>query len=108
MFAVIKSGGKQYRVKPGDCIKVEKLDNSPSQVLALSDVLLISDDKGVTTIGSPSVSGASVNVEILKHVRNDKIIVFKKRRRHNSRRKNGHRQPMTVLKILDISLSKGA
>jgi large subunit ribosomal protein L21 len=107
MFAVIKSGGKQYRVKPGDCIKVEKLDTDPAQVLSLTDVLMVSDEKGVT-IGSPSVTGASVSVEILKHVKNDKIIVFKKRRRHNSRRKNGHRQPMTVLKILDISLSKGA
>ncbi|MDR1034564.1 MAG: 50S ribosomal protein L21 [Holosporales bacterium] len=107
MFAVVKSGGKQYRVKPGDCIKVEKIDRDLSHVLSMTDILMISD-KDVITIGSPFIAGASISVEVIKHVKNDKIIVFKKRRRHNSRRKNGHRQPMTVLKVIDISLSKGA
>jgi large subunit ribosomal protein L21 len=105
MFAIVKTGGKQYCVKPGDFIKIEKLDYEPSSVVSLTDVLLSSNGSQVT-VGSPIVSGASVNVEILKHVKNEKVIVFKKRRRHNSRRKNGHRQPMTIVKVLDISLAE--
>ena len=106
MFAVVKTGGKQYCVKPGDVIKVEKLDVEPAGVVVLNDVLLTSSDKGEVTIGDPVVKGAVVNAEVLKHVRNDKIIIFKKIRRHNYRRKNGHRQPMTVLKVKEISLAK--
>ncbi|MDR3031423.1 MAG: 50S ribosomal protein L21 [Holosporales bacterium] len=104
MFAVLKTGGKQYCVKPGDVFKVEKLDFEPNNKISLSDVLLTSSDKGEVTVGAPTIEGASVNVEILKHIRNKKVIVFKKIRRHNHRRKNGHRQWMTVLKVLDISL----
>lgn len=104
MFAVIKTGGKQYCVKPGDILKVEKLDVEAASVVALSDVLLTSNDSGVVTVGAPNVSGASVNAEVLRHSRNDKVIVFKKKRRHNYRRKNGHRQWCTLLKIIDIKL----
>lgn len=106
MFAVVKTGGKQYCVKPGDVFKVEKLEAETASVFSLTDVLLTSSDKGEVVTGSPVISGAEVKVEVLKHMRNKKIIVFKKKRRHNYRRKNGHRQWMTVLKVIDISLAK--
>jgi large subunit ribosomal protein L21 len=104
MFAVVVAGGKQYRVQPGDVVKVDKLNEEASSVVSLSEVFLVSDDDGKVSLGKPTVKGASVNVEILRHTRNDKIIVFKKTRRHNYRRKNGHRQPMTLLKIIDIKI----
>ena len=100
MFAVIRTGGKQYCVKPGDVLKVEKIDAEPASVIKLSDVVLASSDK------DEILPGATVSAEVLKHVRNRKVIIFKKIRRHNHRRKNGHRQMMTVLKITDISLEK--
>lgn len=103
MFAVIKTGGKQYCVKPGDVLKVEKIEAQPSDKVVLSDVLFVSSD-GKVTVGTPVIAGAVVNTEVLKHVRSDKIIVFKKKRRHNYRRKAGHRQWMTILKIKDISV----
>lgn len=104
MFAVIKTGGKQYCVKPGDILKVEKLDLEAASAVALTEVLLTSDDNGKVVVGAPVVNGATVNAEVLRHTRNDKVIVFKKKRRHNYRRKNGHRQWMTVLKIKDIQI----
>ncbi len=100
MFAVVRTGGKQYCVKPGDVLKVEKIDAEPASVIKLSDVVLASSDK------DEILPGATVSAEVLKHVRNRKVIIFKKIRRHNHRRKNGHRQMMTVLKITDISLEK--
>jgi large subunit ribosomal protein L21 len=104
MFAILKTGGKQYCVKPGDVLKVELLENEPSSVVSLTNVLLTSDGNNVT-FGSPVVEGASVLAEVIRHVRDRKVIVFKKRRRHNSRRKNGHRQWRTILRVTDISLS---
>lgn len=106
MFAVVKTGGKQYCVKPGDVLKVEKIDAEPSEVISLTDVVLTSSDNGTVAAQADDLKGAVVSAEILKHVRNKKIIIFKKKRRHNYRRKNGHRQWMTVLKITDISLAK--
>ena len=100
MFAVVRTGGKQYCVKPGDVLKVEKIDAEPASVIKLCDVVLASSDK------DEILPGATVSAEVLKHVRNRKVIIFKKIRRHNHRRKNGHRQMMTVLKITDISLEK--
>jgi large subunit ribosomal protein L21 len=105
MFAVIKTGGKQYCVNPGDVLKVEKLDVEQASRVSLSDVLLVSPDKGKVIMGDPLINGAVVNAEVLKHVRDKKVIVFKKRRRHNYRRKMGHRQWKTVLKITDISFA---
>jgi large subunit ribosomal protein L21 len=107
MFAVVRSGGKQYRVTPGDVFKVEKLERDPSSVIDLRDVLLVSSDDGKVTIGNPTVDSASVSAEVMRHVRNKKVIVFKKKRRHNYRRKNGHRQWMTLLKVVSISVGKG-
>ncbi|MBI4967776.1 MAG: 50S ribosomal protein L21 [Rhodospirillales bacterium] len=97
MFAVVKTGGKQYKVAQDDLVTVEKLAGEPGQAVTLGEVLMVGDK-----IGAPLVAGAQVNAEIVKQTRGDKIIVFKKRRRKNSRRKNGHRQELTVLKITGI------
>ncbi|MEN3951873.1 50S ribosomal protein L21 [Iodidimonas sp. SYSU 1G8] len=102
MFAVIKTGGKQYRVAAGDVIKVEKLEAEAGAVLTLGDVLALGDGDNVT-LGAPLVDGASVTAEVLEQTRAKKIIVFKKKRRQNYRRKNGHRQHQTVLRITGVS-----
>ena len=101
MFAVIKTGAKQYKVAVGDVIKVEKLDGEAGSKVSLDNVLMVGDDKGVK-VGTPTISGTSVTAEILEQARAGKIIVFKKKRRHNYRRKAGHRQEQTVLRITDI------
>lgn len=101
MYAVIKTGGKQYKVAKDDVIKVEKLAGEPGETVALSEVLMVAGD-GEPVVGAPLVDGASVEAEVVAQTKNDKIIVFKKKRRHNYRRKNGHRQQVTVLKVKDI------
>ena len=101
MFAVVKTGGKQYKVATDDVITVEKLAGAEGDSIKLSDVLLVGDDKG-TTIGDPLVKGTAVTAEILEQGRADKIIVFKKKRRQGYRRKAGHRQDITVLRITAI------
>ncbi len=101
MYAVIKTGGKQYRVAKNDIIEVEKLDVAIGGSVTLDEVLLVGE-AGSAKIGSPTVAGASVKAEVLNQKKDDKIIVFKKKRRQNYRRKNGHRQNLTVLKITDI------
>jgi len=106
MFAVVKTGGKQYRVAKDDVIRVEKLAAEPGDKVALNDVLLIDDD-GSKTVGTPVIEGAAVEAEVVEQARDKKVIVFKKKRRQNYRRKKGHRQHLTVLKITDI-LAKGA
>jgi large subunit ribosomal protein L21 len=102
MFAVIRTGGKQYRVTPDAVLKVEKLPAEPGATVTFTDVLAVGDAAGIT-LGAPVVAGASVTATVLAQDRLDKIIVFKKRRRKNSRRKNGHRQHVTVLRIAGIS-----
>ena len=106
MFAVIKTGGKQYRVAANDQITIEKLIGSAGETVAFEHVLMLTRD-GVTTVGAPTVAGASVAAEILEQGRGDKVISFKKRRRQNSKRKRGHRQDLTVVRITDI-LTDGA
>ena len=101
MFAVIKSGGKQYKVAKNDVIRVEKLDAEAGASIALNKVLMVGDDKS-QTVGVPLVDGASVSATVLEQMRDRKIIIFKKKRRQNYRRKNGHRQHLTVLRIDDI------
>ena len=101
MYAVIKTGGKQYKVAKDDVITVEKLAGEPGSSVDIGDVLLVGDDKE-QTVGAPLVEGATVAAEVVEQKRDDKIIVFKKKRRKNYRRKNGHRQEVTVLKITDI------
>jgi large subunit ribosomal protein L21 len=101
MYAVIRTGGKQYRVVKDDVISVEKLAGEPGATIELGDVLAIGDGASLTT-GAP-ISGASVSATVVEHGRGDKIIIFKKKRRHNYRRKNGHRQAFTKLRIEAIS-----
>ena len=101
MFAVIKSGGKQYKVAKDDIIRVEKLDAEEGANVALDQVLMVGDDKE-QTVGAPLVDGARVSATVLEQMRDRKIIVFKKKRRQNYRRRNGHRQHLTVLRIDDI------
>ncbi|QCE33963.1 50S ribosomal protein L21 [Acetobacteraceae bacterium] len=104
MFAVIRTGGKQYRVQPGDVVKIEKIEGEAGDTVTLTDVLMAGEGSDLK-IGAPVLEGASVTAEVLGQDRLKKIIVFKKRRRQNSRRKNGHRQHTTVLKIKDIKVS---
>ena len=101
MYAVIKTGGKQYRVKKDDIIEVEKLDAAKDSSNTLDHVLLVGE-AGTAKIGTPTVAGASVTATVINQKKDDKIIVFKKKRRQNYRRKNGHRQNLTVLKITAI------
>lgn len=105
MYAVVRTGGKQYRVAPGDILKVEKLAGEAGQTILLQDVLMVADGETLT-VGTPLVDGIAVKAEILEQARTPKIIVFKKKRRHNYRRKRGHRQHVTVLKILEIGEKK--
>ena len=102
MFAVIRTGGKQYRVAKDDTIVVEKLSGDPGTMVELSEVLMIGGGKSAS-IGSPLVDKAAVFAEVVEQSRADKIIVFKKHRRKNYRRTRGHRQEQTVLRILDVS-----
>ena len=101
MFAVIRTGGKQYKVAQNDVIAVEKLAGEPGATIELGEVLMVGDGADVTT-GTPLLPGASVSAELVAQKRADKIIVFKKKRRQNYRRKNGHRQHQTVLRITEI------
>lgn len=102
MFAVIKTGGKQYRVAPGDVLTVEKLNGINGDMIDFTDVLMVSDGKSVK-LGVPLVSGAVVKSRIINQERGDKVLIFKKIRRHNYRRKNGHRQYLTAIQILEIT-----
>lgn len=102
MFAVVKTGGKQYRVAEGDVLKVEKLDAEVGKKIMLDEVLMIGDEKGVK-VGEPLVKGANVTAEVLEQKKDKKITVFKKKRRHNYRRKKGHRQQITVLRVTKIA-----
>jgi large subunit ribosomal protein L21 len=101
MFAVIKTGGKQYKVAPNNIIKVEKLDAEAGSVILLDQVLAVGDEKSVT-LGAPLVKNVTVSAEVLEQAKADKVIIFKKKRRHNYRRKKGHRQQITVLRIQEI------
>jgi len=101
MFAIIRTGGKQYKVASGDVIAVEKLAGDPGATVELAEVLMVGDGADIST-GTPLVAGATVSAELVEHRRADKIIVFKKKRRQNYRRKNGHRQHQTVLRITEI------
>ena len=103
MFAVINTGGKQYKVKRDSVIKVEKLDGAAGSKVEFKDILMIGENSKPSFIGTPVVKGAKVIGEIMGQFRDAKIIVFKKKRRHNYRRKNGHRQELTEIKIVDVS-----
>ncbi len=102
MYAVIRTGGKQYRVTPNAILKVEKLEGEPGSAITFTDVLAVGSETGVT-LGTPIVEGAAVHATVVAQDRLDKVIIFKKRRRQNSRRRNGHRQHVTVLRVASIT-----
>ncbi len=104
MFAIIRTGGKQYKVQAGDKIEVEKLEGAEGDTLKIDDVLFVTDGKKAT-VGTPVVKGATVTATLFAQKRAPKIIVFKKKRRANYRRKKGHRQNLTVLQIKDIKVA---
>ena len=103
MFAIVRTGGKQYRVAAGDKIAVEKIDGEAGDTVSLGDILLAGDGGEVK-----SAEGLVVSAEIIAQTRGEKVIVFKKRRRHNYRRRNGHRQSLTLLRILAVGEAKKA
>jgi len=105
MFAVIKTGGKQYRVAEDQLLRIERIKGEPGEIVQLGDVLVLGGD--TPQLGVPTISGASVAAEVVQQSRGDKVIAFKKRRRKNSRRRRGHRQEFTLIRITEI-LTDGA
>ena len=106
-YAVIQSGGKQYKVKSGEILKIEKLPNSKTDTkIEFNDILAYGDNK-VIEIGSPTIQGAKVEANLVKNSKNRTVLIFKKRRRQNSRRKNGHRQEYSMIKINKIFSKDG-
>ena len=106
-YAVIQTGGKQYKVKSGEILKIEKLaDSKPEKKLEFKEILAYGDDK-IIEVGTPTVAGAKVEAELIKNGKNRTILIFKKRRRHNSRRKNGHRQEFSMIRINKIFSKDG-
>ena len=106
-FAVIQTGGKQYKVKAGEIIKIERLENSKAETkVEFKDILAYGDDKYLE-LGEPTISGAKVEADLIKNGKNRTILIFKKRRRKNSRRKNGHRQQFSLIRINKIFSKDG-
>src|SRR5262245_24496198 len=105
MFAVIRTGGKQYRVAAEDVLKVDKVKGDPGEIVQFGEVLVVGGDS--VTLGAPTIAGASVAAEVIEQGRGPKVIAFKKRRRKNSRRKRGHRQEFTLVRVTEI-LTDGA
>ena len=107
MFAVIKTGGKQYKVKSGEILKIEKLpDSKPESKIEFNEILAYGDDQ-LLEVGTPIIEGAKVEADLIKNSKNRTILIFKKRRRHNSRRKNGHRQEYSMIRINKIFSKDG-
>ena len=106
-YAIIKTGGKQYKVKSGEILKIEKLaDSKPETKVEFNEILAYGDDKSIE-IGTPNVEGAKVEADLIKNSKNRTVLIFKKRRRHNSRRKNGHRQEYSMIRINKIFSKDG-
>ena len=105
-FAVIQTGGKQYKVSTSEILKIERLNNEEGKTVEFKNVLFLNDDK-ITEIGNPNIQGAKVEATILKNIKNKTILVFKKRRRKNSRKKYGHRQPISLIRITKIFSKNG-
>ncbi len=105
-FAVIQTGGKQYKVSASEILKIERLNNEEGKTVEFKNVLFLNDDK-TTEIGNPNIQGAKVEATILKNTKNKTILVFKKRRRKNSRKKYGHRQPISLIRITKIFSKNG-
>ena len=105
-FAVIQTGGKQYKVSASEILKIERLNDKEGKTVEFKNVLFLNDDK-TTEIGNPNIQGAKVEATILKNIKNKTILVFKKRRRKNSRKKYGHRQPVSLIRITKIFSKNG-
>ena len=106
-YAVIKTGGKQYKVKSGEILKIEKLpDSKPETKIEFNEILAYGDDKNIE-VGTPNINGAKVEADLIKNSKNRTILIFKKRRRQNSRRKNGHRQQFSLIRINKIFSKDG-
>ena len=106
-YAVIKTGGKQYKVKSGEILKIEKLpDSKPETKIEFNEILAYGDDKNIE-VGTPNIDGAKVEADLIKNSKNRTILIFKKRRRQNSRRKNGHRQQYSMIRINKIFSKDG-
>ena len=105
-FAVIQTGGKQYKVSASEIIKIERLENAEGKTVEFKNVLFLNDDKSIE-IGNPNIQGAKVEATILKNTRNKTVLVFKKRRRKKSRKKYGHRQPVSLIRITKIFSKSG-
>jgi len=105
-FAVIQTGGKQYKVSASEILKIERLNNQEGKTVEFKNVLFLNDDK-TTEIGNPNIQGAKVEATILKNTKNKTVLVFKKRRRKNSRKKYGHRQPISLIRITKIFAKNG-
>jgi large subunit ribosomal protein L21 len=103
MYAVIKTGGKQYRVAPNQVIRIERLDGEAGSEVVFPEVLMVGGDE--PKVGSPLVEGARVTGTLLEQIKGEKVIIFKKKRRKNYRRKRGHRQLLTVVRIADIAVA---
>jgi large subunit ribosomal protein L21 len=101
MFAVIRTGGKQFKVTKKETLRVPKMDIEEGKSINIDDVLMLSDGKE-TKVGTPTISGAKVSAKVIEHIRDKKIVIFKKKRRQNYRRTQGHRQDLTVIEITDI------
>ena len=106
-YAIIQTGGKQYKVKSGEILKIEKLpDSKPDTKIEFKEILAYGDDK-IIEVGSPTVTGAKVEASLVENGKNRTVLIFKKRRRHNSRRKNGHRQQYSLIRISKIFSKDG-
>ncbi len=101
MYAVIRTGGKQYKVAPEDVLQIEKIEGAAGDAVSFPDVLMVGGEGG-PTVGAPLVKGAAVSAEVVEQGRGPKVIIFKKKRRQNYRRKRGHRQELTTVRILEI------
>jgi len=106
-YAIIQTGGKQYKVKSGEILKIDKLpDSKPETKIELKEILAYGDDK-IIELGAPTITGAKVEAELIRNGKNRTVLIFKKRRRHNSRRKNGHRQQYSLIRINKIYSKDG-
>ncbi|MDC3090754.1 50S ribosomal protein L21 [Rickettsiales bacterium] len=104
MYAIFENGGKQYKVKKDDVIKLEKFDCKKDQIITIEEILFYGDDSGNSTIGAPYVKDVAVKLKVIDVIKDKKVLIFKKKRRHNYRRKLGHRQNVVLLKVTDISI----
>ncbi len=106
MFAVFKNGGKQYKACENQILRLERMDVALGEEVSISEVMMIEDDKNKVLVGAPFVSGAAIKVQVVDHDQDEKVIIFKKRRRKNYRRKTGHRQQNTFVKVVSITTGK--